>query len=416
MCRGGSALEMPKATVVDDVHVSKSLRFRDKILVATRRVFGLHWTTLIARPNLLVFGFLATAITVLVGLSWFQRNRADEARSAQMVLNQIAVLTREINNLTLTALKTQNLNSEAEIEMRAARHVLPKAVLAVYLQKYHTSAMEKVWPVLDNYIMSSGRQWVLMQVGNFDEARQADFQEVRLQFDSMQDQVQIAIEAEDQWAQVVALRSRNELLAAAILSAIAILILFLRLQRQEHIGQLQDTERNALRESEERFRALTEQSTDIILIADLSGQIRYASPSVHTILAVHGDRLVGTNMVNLIHPEDLTKILNGGARSAAFDQNPIAEFRLRHADGRWRYFECVVRNLIHDRNIGGIVYNARDVTERKHAQEELLFNATHDALTGLPNRASPSFLLISTTSRSSMTAMATPPETSLLKK
>ena len=153
MCRGGSALEMPKATVVDDALVSKSLRFRDRLLGPTRRIFGLHWRTLIARPNLLVFGFLATAITVLVGLSWFQRNQADEARSAQMVLNQIAVLTREINNLTLTALKTQNLNSEAEIEMRAARHVLPKAVLAVYLQKYHTSAVEKVWPVLDNYIM-----------------------------------------------------------------------------------------------------------------------------------------------------------------------------------------------------------------------------------------------------------------------
>src|SRR5437899_12369135 len=154
---------MPKATVVDDALVSKSLRFRDKILVATRRIFGLHRRTLIAVPNLLVFGFLATAITVLVGLSWFQRNQADEARSAQVVLNQIAVLTREINNLTLTALKTQNLNSEAEIEMGAARHVLPKAVLAAHLQKYHTSAVEKAWPVLDSYIMSSGRQWRLMQ-------------------------------------------------------------------------------------------------------------------------------------------------------------------------------------------------------------------------------------------------------------
>jgi len=150
---------------------------------------------------------------------------------------------------------------------------------------------------------------------------------------------------------------------------------------------LQETERNALRESEERFRALTEQSTDIILIADPSGQIKYASPSVHTVLAVRGDSLVGTNMIDLVHPDDLTKTMSTGPRSLAYGQNPIVEFRLRHADGSWLHFECVVRNLIQHKNIGGIVYNARDITERKQTQEELLFNATHDVLTGLPNRA-----------------------------
>src|SRR5579862_876919 len=80
---GVPQLETLKTTVVDDVLASESLRcLRDKILGATRRIFGPHWGTLIARPNLLVFGFLATAITVLVGLSWFQRNQVDEARSA----------------------------------------------------------------------------------------------------------------------------------------------------------------------------------------------------------------------------------------------------------------------------------------------------------------------------------------------
>jgi diguanylate cyclase (GGDEF)-like protein/PAS domain S-box-containing protein len=359
-----------------------------KMVRATLRTLNPLCGSLVARSKLaLVFGFLATAIAILAALSWFHRNQVDEARSAQITLNQIAALTREINNLTLATLQKQNLTPEADTAMRTARHALPKAVLAAHLHAYHTAALEKLWPGLDNYLTSAGRQWIMMQVLDFDEAKQADFQAVSPQFDLMQHQVQIAIESEDKWAQAVALKARNELLAAALLAATAVLILFLRLKRQEHLGQLQETERNALRESEERFRALTEQSTDIILIADPSGQIKYASPSVHAVLALHGDSLSGTNMIDLVHPDDFASTMSTGPRSVAYRQNPIVEFRLRHADGRWLDFECVVRNLIQHKNIGGIVYNARDITERKHAQEQLLFNATHDALTGLPDRA-----------------------------
>jgi hypothetical protein len=140
-----------------------------KMVQSTRRILNLRCGSLVARPKLaLVFGALATAITVLAALSWFQKTQIDEARSAQVILNQIGVLTREINNLTWTALQQHNLTPGAEIEMRAARQALPKAVLAAHLHAYHTSPLEKVWPALDNYIMSADRQWILMQIGDFD--------------------------------------------------------------------------------------------------------------------------------------------------------------------------------------------------------------------------------------------------------
>jgi diguanylate cyclase (GGDEF)-like protein/PAS domain S-box-containing protein len=359
-----------------------------KIGHAMRTTLNPRFENLEGRSKLaFVFVFLATAIIFLVSFSWFHTNQFDEARSAGVSLNQITALTQKINNLTWTALQEQNLTPKADAEMRTARQALRKAELAAHLHAHHTSDLERVWPVLDNYVMSVSGQWILIQIGDFDKAKQADFQAGTPHFDLMQQQLQIAVEAQDKWAQGVALRARNELLAAAILAAVAVLILFLRLKRQEHIDQLEITERTALRESEERFRALTEQSTDIIFIADPSGQIKYASPSVHTVLAVHGDSLVGTNMIDRVHPDDFAKITSTEPLSLAGRQNPIVEVRLRHADGRWLYFECIVRNLIQHKNIGGIVYNARNITERKHAQEQLLFNATHDALTGLPDRA-----------------------------
>src|ERR1022692_5001915 len=145
----------------------RSVRFfMIKMVQATLRTLNPRCGSLVARPKLaLAFGFLAAAIAVLAALSWYQRNQVDEARSSQVVLNQIAVLTREINNLTWTALQEQSLTPEADTEMRAARQALPKAVLAAHLHAYHTSALERVWPALDNYIASAGRQWVLILVG-----------------------------------------------------------------------------------------------------------------------------------------------------------------------------------------------------------------------------------------------------------
>jgi diguanylate cyclase (GGDEF)-like protein/PAS domain S-box-containing protein len=343
---------------------------------------------LLARRKLaIVSGVFATAIIVLISLSWFHRHQVEDARSGQGTLKQISALTREINSLTFTALQERNLSTEADREIRAARQELPNAVLAAHLHTYHTAAIEKALPSLDNYISSAGRQWILIQVGDFDEATEANLQAVSSQFDLMQYQVQTAIDEEDKWAQGVALTATNELLAAAILAAAAFLILLLRLKNQEHFTQLQEAERNALRESEERFRALTEQSSDIILIADPSGQIKYASPSVHSILGFHINNLVGSNMMDLVHPDECGETFGIARKAASHHEAPIVEVRLRNADGKWRHFECAVRNLIEHKNIGGIVYNARDITERKYAQEELLFNATHDTLTGLPNRA-----------------------------
>jgi diguanylate cyclase (GGDEF)-like protein/PAS domain S-box-containing protein len=351
-------------------------------------IYG-RWKAFGARRGLLpLFAFVTAAIAVLGTLSWFQRNQVDEAYANQVILNQISSLTRQINSLALTASQKEDIASDLEMEMQAARHKLHKAVLASELHSHNAPALESFWPAFDSYMLAANRQWLLMQVGNFDEAKQTYFQSVGPQFESMQHQLQIAIEAENKRVQRSAPEARYELLTAVILAATAIIMMFFQLQKEVHESQLQKAERSVLRESEERFRALIEQSTDIILIVDSSGKIQYASPSVNTLLALSED-LVSMNIVDLIHPDDLDKTKNGlpSPKDATNPkQNTIIEIRLRHGSGNWRHFECVIRNLMHAKSISGIVYNARDISERKHAQEELLFSATHDVLTGLPNR------------------------------
>jgi hypothetical protein len=118
-----------------------------RMVRTAQRIINLRHDSLVARPRLaILFSFLAITIVVLAALSWVHRTQADETRSGQVILNQIAVLTRKINNLTLTALREQYLRPEAETEMLDARHALPQAVLVAHLHTYHTASLEKVWP------------------------------------------------------------------------------------------------------------------------------------------------------------------------------------------------------------------------------------------------------------------------------
>ena len=99
-----------------------------KMLRPTRETLNLQ-RSLVARPNwTVVFSVLAIRILlVLAILSWFQRIQIEESRSAQVILNQIATVTREINNFTWDcSLHQQDLTPEADSEMRAARRRCPK--------------------------------------------------------------------------------------------------------------------------------------------------------------------------------------------------------------------------------------------------------------------------------------------------
>ena len=90
----------------------------------------------------------------------------------------------------------------------------------------------------------------------------------------------------------------------------------------------------------------------------------------------------------MVHPDDQAE-LNETFRRLVLEPTTTvtAEVRVSTTDGEWRHVEIVATNRLDDPAVDGIVANVRDVTERAEAATRLAWQAFHDALTGLPNRA-----------------------------
>ncbi|RZS90924.1 PAS domain S-box-containing protein/diguanylate cyclase (GGDEF)-like protein [Motilibacter rhizosphaerae] len=139
---------------------------------------------------------------------------------------------------------------------------------------------------------------------------------------------------------------------------------------------------------ERAFRALVEQATDVIHVFDGEGRTTYVSPAIERILGHPADEVAELSYTALVAEEDRPRAV------AAFEQllvdGPGARVRLdlgvRHASGSTRWAQVSATNRLDDPAVAGIVVNWRDVTERRELEVRLAHEASHDPLTGLPNR------------------------------
>ncbi|MGI8905255.1 MAG: ATP-binding protein [Candidatus Sumerlaeaceae bacterium] len=124
--------------------------------------------------------------------------------------------------------------------------------------------------------------------------------------------------------------------------------------------------------SERYYRSLIENTSDMIIIIDADGTMRYLSPSYHRILGYQPGEKIGTSCFELIHPDDVATVQDIFGRLVVYPGSvERARYRYRHVDGSWCHMEAFGKNLLNDDAVSAIVANVRDVTEQVKAEEDL---------------------------------------------
>lgn len=138
---------------------------------------------------------------------------------------------------------------------------------------------------------------------------------------------------------------------------------------------------------ERQFRALVQHSTDVLMVLDRQGCFSYLSPTAARLLGLSEQADLGRPLLDYCHPSDRNALSDALATTRNRAIEVLPDFRLKLGSGGWTWLMGTARDLSEDPAVGGVVVNAQEINERKEAEHTLQVQATHDALTGLPNRS-----------------------------
>jgi diguanylate cyclase (GGDEF)-like protein/PAS domain S-box-containing protein len=149
-------------------------------------------------------------------------------------------------------------------------------------------------------------------------------------------------------------------------------------------GDRLDDARREMKQQEQWFRSLVQNSTDMVAVLDAEGLFTYISPSVEEVLGWRPAELLGLPARTLVYGPDRDK----SGEDKALEVGVVHEYETRaaHRAGGYRWVHVRVINLVDDPSVSGYVCNFRDISERREMTERLRYFAYNDPLTGLPNR------------------------------
>ncbi|MGH7619543.1 MAG: PAS domain S-box protein, partial [Gemmatimonadaceae bacterium] len=157
----------------------------------------------------------------------------------------------------------------------------------------------------------------------------------------------------------------------------------------------------ALRESEARYRFLTEHSTDMLSRHGADGTIVYVSPVCFTLLGYTVAELVGASMFEYCHPDELESMRAATARLIGHQGAETLTYRARRRDGTYVWLETTSQAIRDPKSglVGEVLSVSRDITERRRLEEELRQAQKMDAVGQLAGGVAHDFNNLLTTIR-----------------
>jgi diguanylate cyclase (GGDEF)-like protein/PAS domain S-box-containing protein len=342
----------------------------------------------IGRSSLALYSsvfFLMCAAFFFAGLGLL--NKADSNRRAQIAVREVEVLADRISSLDWQIRSQGEIAPVSDPEFHRAHDEILRITRSLADEKGHTRDLEDLRALCQDYLANVSREMELVRTGQLAAAGNLNSAAVAPGLQNIQKIVDLISAEQNKAAERNVTLSRIGLILAAVFFAAGIFICFRYISTQRIRSEVALAEKTLAVANEVRLRMLTQNSADVNLITDAWGTITYVSPSAESVLGQKGHSLMGTSISEWVHPDEIALVQAALAAVSARKGATTIELRLGSVASGWLDFFCILRNLENDPSIGGLLFNARDITHNKRAQEILEYSASHDPLTRLSNRS-----------------------------
>jgi PAS domain S-box-containing protein len=302
----------------------------------------------------LIIALLATA-----GVVALQR-RADASRQAEVHVAHVEGLSNRLKRLELQVESEHRLDPDVAQQAQELRQNMSQILDQIVALDRGPIEAQHVLDAFHAYRAANEELFRLFAANRLEEAEEWDEERSDPAYDQLFEglgSAGAAYRAEAHRAIVAATTGSILTMAGALL---LIGLLFWRFEQAQRTSDVLAAEQRLLRRNEERFRALVKNASDVIVILDGAGRVRYQSPATERVWGYAPETLDRQHAWDLVHADDLVRAQNLLSQTVESPGiNLTTELRIQHADGSWRTFEVIANNLLDDAAIRGIVVTYR---------------------------------------------------------